>query len=122
MSEPLELPPTAESVPRARRFLRAEMTAAATEADLDAATLLTTELVTNAVLHARTEVTVRVHAADGWVRVEVHDRSPLAPRLHSYSVTSATGRGLRLLDALASRWGVEADLVGKTVWFEVGGA
>ncbi len=117
----MELPPSADSVPRARRHLRMMLSEADSHADLDAATLLVTEVVTNAVLHARTVLTVTVRAVDGWVRVEVHDGSPLSPRMHAFSATSATGRGLRLLDALASRWGVDHDggTAGKTVWFEV---
>ncbi len=84
--------------------------------------LLVSELVTNAVLHARTPVVVGIHNRSGEVRIEVHDHSGLYPRLHAFSATSATGRGLRLLDSLAKRWGVEpdADGVGKTVWCEVG--
>jgi hypothetical protein len=52
----------------------------------------------------------------------VRDGSPVQPRVHAFAPTSATGRGLLLLDRLAKRWGVEADPVtgGKVVWFEVG--
>lgn len=91
------------------------------EVDVDTAALLVSELVTNAILHARTAVVVCVRHQGGRVRIEVHDSSGLTPRLHGFSGTSATGRGLQLLEGLAKRWGVEPDAegVGKTVWCEV---
>jgi hypothetical protein len=54
--------------------------------------------------------------------VSVSDMSPMPPRLHNFAVESATGRGLRLVDQLAQRWGVDeaASGTGKVVWFEVG--
>jgi anti-sigma regulatory factor (Ser/Thr protein kinase) len=116
----LELPPTTDSVPVARRFVRARLVEGAT--DVDTATLLVSEVVTNAILHARTTVRVTVEVADEFVRIAVRDGSPVQPRVHSFSSTSATGRGLRLLDRLARRWGVYSDPAtgGKVVWFEVG--
>jgi anti-sigma regulatory factor (Ser/Thr protein kinase) len=120
----LDLPPTTDSVPVARRFVQARLVDSAADGsvDLDTATLLVSEVVTNAILHARTTVTLTVEVADELVRITVRDGSPLRPRLHSSAPTSATGRGLRLVDSLAKRWGVEADPVtgGKIVWFEVG--
>ena len=109
-------------MPRARRYVRDALAAAGAEADVDTAALLVSELVTNAVLHARTGIILEVHNREGEVRIEVHDDSGLYPRLHAFSATSATGRGLRLLDSLAKRWGVAPDSsgVGKTVWCEVG--
>lgn len=117
----LDLPPTTDSVPVARRFVRARLIDGVT--DVDTATLLVSEVVTNAILHARTTVTLTVEVADGVVRIAVRDGSPVQPRVHSFSATSATGRGLRLLDRLSKRWGVYADPAtgGKVVWFEVGG-
>jgi len=116
----LDLPPTTDSVPVARRFVRARLLDGAT--DIDTATLLVSEVVTNAILHARTTVTLTVEVIDDVVRIAVRDGSPVQPRIHSFPATSATGRGLRLLDRLAKRWGVYADPVtgGKVVWFEVG--
>lgn len=116
----LDLPPTTDSVPVARRFVRARLVDGPT--DVDTATLLVSEVVTNAILHARTTVTLTVEVADQLVRIAVRDGSPVQPRIHSFSPTSATGRGLRLLDLLARRWGVYADPAtgGKVVWFELG--
>jgi anti-sigma regulatory factor (Ser/Thr protein kinase) len=116
----LDLPPTTASVPEARRFVRARLVDGA--ADIDTATLLVSEVVTNAILHARSTVTLTVDVADAVVRITVRDGSPVQPRVHPFSPTSATGRGLLLLDRLAQRWGVDPDPVtgGKVVWFEVG--
>jgi len=116
----LDLPPTTDSVPMARRFVRARLVDGAV--DVDAAALLVSEVVTNAILHARTTVTLSVDVADEVVRIAVRDGSPVRPRPHAFAPTSATGRGLQLLDRLARRWGVDADPVtgGKIVWFEMG--
>jgi anti-sigma regulatory factor (Ser/Thr protein kinase) len=116
----LDLPPTTDSVSVARRFVRARLVHGA--ADVDTAALLVSEVVTNAILHARTSVTLTVELAGEVVRITVRDGSPVQPRIHSFAATSATGRGLRLLDRLAKRWGVDADPAtgGKIVWFEVG--
>ena len=90
-------------------------------ADVDTVTLLVSEVVTNAILHARTTVSLTVESDGEMVHIEVRDGSPVPPRIHSFATTSATGRGLRLLDRLAKRWGVDADPAtgGKVVWFEV---
>lgn len=114
----LELPATTDSVPVARRFVRVELRHS--EADVDTAVLLTSEVVTNAVLHARSPFRLVVEDRESNVRIAVHDRSPVPPRMHNFSPLSATGRGLRLLDHLALAWGVESADSGKTVWFEVG--
>jgi hypothetical protein len=85
-------------------------------------TQLLTEVVTNVVLHAGTAFSVRLGhdpAAPGRVRCEVHDASPVLPRLRHHSTRATTGRGIRLLDAVSDRWGVDRETGGKTVWFEV---
>jgi two-component sensor histidine kinase len=123
MSE-LRLPPTTDSVRLARQFIRDRLDDSG--CDVDTAVLLGSEVVTNAVLHGRSDVRVVVLDRGGTARIEVHDDSARSPRLHRFHVESATGRGLRLVDSLAVRWGVEpsqsADGEGKVVWFEVGPA
>lgn len=106
----------------ARRFVRARLGEG--DHDVDTAMLLVSEVVTNAILHARTSVTLTIKQVGAVVHIAVSDGSPVAPRLHTFSTTSATGRGVRLLDAMAMRWGVDADpgTGGKIVWFEVGAA
>jgi hypothetical protein len=60
-----------------------------------------------------------VSESAGTVRVEVADGSPVEPVRRMFVDTSPTGRGLYLLDRLATRWGIDASDDGKTVWFEI---
>jgi len=115
------LPSTADGVPAARRFVREQMSDSGTLADVDTALLLVSEVVTNALLHGSAPRMLTVDVRADTVRVEVADGSPVLPRVHGFAATAATGRGLRLLDSLASRWGADPDPGdGKVVWFEVG--
>src|SRR4051794_5422140 len=87
------------------------------------AALMTTELVTNAVLHAQTPYTltvkVDVDSDPMSVRVEVRDTSPTLPVVRAMpSAYASSGRGLALIAQLARRWGCEALANGKSVWFE----
>jgi anti-sigma regulatory factor (Ser/Thr protein kinase) len=85
----------------------------------DTAELLTSELVTNALLHAGTDLTVHVETAGERIRIAVDDGSDVAPRVGALDDVSCGGRGLPLVAALAQRWGWEALPHGKRVWFEV---
>lgn len=116
----LDLPPTTESVPVARGFVRRVLDESGV--DVDTAVLLVSEVVTNAVLHARSPFTVvaTVVSDRAVARIEVTDGSPVAPRVHAFSSMSATGRGLRMLQRLSLAWGVEPTESGKTIWFEIG--
>lgn len=82
-------------------------------------TLLTSELVTNAVLHANSDIQLMLCARNGTVRVEVSDSSPQVPTLPRFNPAAQTGRGLTLVEKGATTWGVSKQSVGKTVWFEV---
>lgn len=81
--------------------------------------LCLSEVVTNAVLHARTGVTVRAIEVGHTIRVEVADGSRVRPIRRSFGEISPTGRGLHLLDRLTTNWGIELSPRGKTVWFEI---
>jgi anti-sigma regulatory factor (Ser/Thr protein kinase) len=83
--------------------------------------LLVSELAANAVLHAQTAFTLGVSRVGDVLRVEVGDTGPSMPRLEHRSIDAPTGRGLRLVDALAARWGITPgrEGQGKTVWFEL---
>lgn len=80
--------------------------------------LVVSELVTNAVLHARSALQLRLALLDRQVRVEVHDESLTAPDLtpHQRTQLSEHGRGLATVQALTDRIGIEQDGEGKTVW------
>jgi len=81
--------------------------------------LLVSELVTNAVLHASSAARLDVHVTRGNIRVEVFDDDATLPELRTPDPRRAGGRGLQLVDAIASRWGSEPQLTGKVVWFEM---
>ena len=114
----IELPPEPTSPGAARRFVT-DCVASLVRAPTEVAALLVSELVTNAVLHARTAMVVTVTTADGLVRVGVQDGSPALPTLRHYDRSAPTGRGLQMVERLASRWGVDAGGASKTVWFEL---
>src|SRR5689334_16644729 len=85
-------------------------------AGLDALRLLVSEVVANVVVHARTPMQVRAEVRKGCVRVEVSDDLPPDPHVRP---ANGDSYGLRLVEALASRWGIEPTADGKRVWFEV---
>jgi anti-sigma regulatory factor (Ser/Thr protein kinase) len=114
-----ELVPTARSVPEARRLVVDTLRAWQLGDLADVAALLTSELVTNAVLHARTTITLAVEREGSSVRIAVTDSSPVGPAMRHHSETATTGRGLRLVDNLALAWDVDGDADGKTVWFRL---
>jgi hypothetical protein len=103
----------------ARRFTRETLEAWRLDDFVDTAVLLVSELVTNAVLHARSGVEVVVDGGPGRVRVEVHDSSIVLPSRRHYGIQAGTGRGILLVEEMASGWGAETTESGKVVWFEL---
>jgi anti-sigma regulatory factor (Ser/Thr protein kinase) len=92
---------------------------------VDDAVLLTSELVTNAVVHAGTPVEVTCKLADGGVEVVVSDGHPARlvpepPENEHFPAERTSGRGLLLPAALASAWGVTYGRSAKAVWFRIG--
>ena len=79
--------------------------------------LLVSELVTNAVSYTYGAVQMSFCSDGDQIRIEVSDASTLLPTVREPSLEG--GRGLRFVEALADRWGVEGRLDGKMVWFEV---
>jgi anti-sigma regulatory factor (Ser/Thr protein kinase) len=106
-------------VPAARRFVREALAELGLQEAYDAAEMLVSEVVTNAVLHAKTDFTVAVAGDGDAVRVSVSDRSPAVPHQRRYGTDATTGRGMRLVATLATAWGVDRQTGSKTVWFEV---
>jgi anti-sigma regulatory factor (Ser/Thr protein kinase) len=93
-----------------------------TPAVVDVALVLVSELVTNAVIHGRSSPRLHVETADsGALYVGVGDDNSRYPVVLDEDEDAISGRGLRLLEALASRWGVCPDPPGKVVWFELDG-
>lgn len=108
-----------DAVPKARRFVSTSLSGEPDETIADVE-LVVTELVTNAVLHGRPPVTIRLVLDKTDVRIEVEDTGRDLPVLGRPGPGSMTGRGLSLVAALSSRWGVDAGRrQGKIVWAEL---
>ncbi|WP_432502838.1 ATP-binding SpoIIE family protein phosphatase [Kineococcus arenarius] len=121
--EPLRLDPHPGAVSAARRHVRRTLRETGAGELEETAELGVSELVTNAVLHARTAVTVTVRLAPGGqVRIEVADSSEAHVQQRRFGPAAATGRGLRLVESISSAWGVEplppGRGPGKVVWFQ----
>jgi len=116
-----ELPATARSVTEARRFVLDALANWKLDALGETSALLTSEVVTNAVLHARTPVELVVRRLREGISVEVTDGSRRQPRAQRATTESTNGRGIVLLEQLASTWDVTLHRTGKTVRFTVTG-
>ena len=105
---------------QAREFVTVCLARHGLEELRDAATLITSELVTNVLVHTDAVPTVRVLVAVDAVRIEVEDGCPVLPVAGILDPTAACGRGLVLLEQLTQRWGVTRVAgPGKAVWFEL---
>lgn len=108
-----------DAVPLARRFV-GRLLEGTPEADLaQDAELVTAELATNALIHAGPPVTLRVVVSEGRVRLEVLDDSRSAPVRGVMLPDGMTGRGLAVVQAVSSRWGIDPRNGGKVVWAEL---
>jgi anti-sigma regulatory factor (Ser/Thr protein kinase) len=105
----------------ARRFVRdVLMSRQVDQGVVSTVELLTSELVTNAIVHARSGPQLVVEVGPEVVRVAVRDLSPHAPVRRLGRLDDLSGRGVVIVERLASAWGVEQDGGGgKQVWFEV---
>ena len=123
MTAATQLPPEPTSARTARDFTRYTVAPDRGHEVAEVAALVVSELVTNAVLHARSEILLRLDVGEGTVRIEVVDRSPdeLVPP-GSPSLDAERGRGLGIVAAVSRRWGVELDRGAKTVWCELDAA
>lgn len=110
--------PAEVSTPRAaRQFVSAVLDGAAGEQSA-VALLLTSELVTNAVVHAGTDLDVSVEVRPDRLRVGVRDGDATLPRARTVGPDAVSGRGLRLVESLAWSWGADRGADGgKVVWF-----
>jgi anti-sigma regulatory factor (Ser/Thr protein kinase) len=117
-----EFPPVAAAVPAVRRFVSRTLSEAGVTSLAEVAELAASEVATNAVLYAHTTLRVRVRASVSGpaARIEIADGSPVTPGRKLRGPDAGTGRGIALLDRLASRWGASPSGVGKVVWFELG--
>jgi len=108
-------PCRAASVPAARRFVRDVLSEQSRDI-AEAAELMACELATNSVRHAETafELVIDLHNE---IRIEVRDSGRGRPQLVSPTLYDTRGRGLQIVDAMSSAWGVVSLDGGKAVWF-----
>jgi anti-sigma regulatory factor (Ser/Thr protein kinase) len=114
-----ELSRSTPAVAEARRFVGDTLRRWGLESLVADAMLLTSELVTNSVLHADSDVTVTVAVADGMAEVGIADGSDVLPTQRTGSAQSEGGRGLRLVELVAEEWGIVSLPGGKQVWFRL---
>jgi anti-sigma regulatory factor (Ser/Thr protein kinase) len=105
----------------ARRFVRDVLEDSEVAGEVvETVELLTSEVITNALVHARSAPELAVRVRHEVVRVEVVDISPVVPIRRTIETDALSGRGIAIVESLASQWGVTGlSDRGKTVWFEV---
>ncbi len=118
----LRLAPHSSSVPAARAFATGTCRSWGLAEAAETVAIVVSELVTNAVLHARTDIELRLEQLDDTVRVEIHDDGPGLPRRGDdafpaeHPLPRDHGYGLMLVEMLTRAWGVTPAETGKTVW------
>lgn len=117
MKQTRSFPAEGRSVAAARRFATAALTGTPTEV-VEAVELMVSELASNCIRHVNASFELTVDREPDQVRVEVIDRGGGRPAMRAPEPSDDTGRGLRIVDMLAARWGVRFDPdSAKTVWF-----
>ncbi len=121
VSARIDLPATPRSVVAARRVLRELLCVWGAPQDREDAELLTTELVANVVDHVGGDeaLTQEVDLAEDWLRIGVVDGSAVRPVVQELSGVRMRGRGLQMVAAIATRWGVDDHHGGKRVWLDL---
>lgn len=109
------------SIGAARRLVTSLCATAHLESLREVAVLLVSEVATNALIHGSGDLTITARAGEDAMRVEIFDHSSARPRVRDASAHDEGGRGLAMVDALATDWGVAPALHGKVVWFLVDG-
>lgn len=112
------LPAVPQSAGQARRLVRTQLEAWGLDSVVEMAELLTSELVTNAVRYGSGPLGLRL-VCDETLLCEITDTAEPPPRLTAAGPDDVTGRGLLLVNQIATRWGTRRIAGGKTVWFEL---
>ena len=117
----MTLPASNESVRTGRHATRVVLSAWRLSRLEENAVLVVSELLTNAVRHARDTdaIELDLHATRAWLRIEIQDRDRQWPRPRVLNELSESGFGFVLIDALAAKWGVRETETGKAVWAEL---
>ena len=106
-----------QSVAAGRRFVARTLDAWGCADLADTACLLVSEILTNAVRHARTPVALRLHRTARDVSFEICDDNTHPPQRRLPDSDDESGRGLMLVESLAAAWGTRPTRTGKSVWF-----
>lgn len=112
-------PSDVQSARAARRFASKVLGLWGCESVEDSVLLLVSELVTNAVIHAHSDVEVVLRLRPDRVRVEILDTAAEYVQRRDAANEDQSGRGMALTEALAVAWGIDTLVAGKSVWFEV---
>jgi PAS domain S-box-containing protein len=107
------------SAGQARRLVREVLIGADRRDIVDAAELVVSELVTNALLHTATMIDVTAHVDDQGLLVHVADESVILPAERDHWALAGTGRGLTLVHQLTDEWGVTPLRDGKAIWVRI---
>jgi anti-sigma regulatory factor (Ser/Thr protein kinase) len=118
MSTERRFPNAPDGVREARAFVAQTLRGADPNA-LDEAVLMVSELATNAVVHTSSPFTIGIDRSDHEARISVTDQGVGTPRLRHAASTDTDGRGLGIVAAIATAWGVDLHPDSKTVWFTV---
>jgi anti-sigma regulatory factor (Ser/Thr protein kinase) len=121
LSARVDLPPTVGSVPTARRLAVELLTVWRAPHDRDDAGLVVSELVANVVDHVGGDqpFTLELTHSGDWLRISLVDGSAIRPIVRELEMSSSRGRGMRMVERIASRWGAEDHDGGKRVWVEL---
>jgi hypothetical protein len=111
--------PVPAAVPAARRFVDRVLRLWGEDDLLVDATLVASELATNAVQHAMSPFRVRLHRVDGVVRISIEDVGPARPTVRDATPEDFGGRGMAMVQAIVLRWGCDPLPDGKVVWAEL---
>lgn len=114
------LPAEASSAGLARLIVRETLSKWGLAEIEEDASLLVSELMANVVLHAQGTCQLEIEYDGARLRVGLRDESSRVPVRRHRSRLAATGRGLALVEALATEWGCDSsEQGGKLVWFEL---
>jgi anti-sigma regulatory factor (Ser/Thr protein kinase) len=113
------LHPHPRAVATARRFVTSVLADELDEARLHDLEVVVSEVVTNGVVHAATTMQLVVEIRGDVARVELIDHGPGEPAIRTSPGDADGGFGLRIVEAMARRWGVRHDVGAKAVWFEI---
>ncbi|WP_237108013.1 ATP-binding protein [Nonomuraea sp. MG754425] len=112
-----DLPAAPETASVARRLIREALATWDLSGLADDLTMVVSEVVTNAVVHAKSAMTLSLYRQGRSVRGEVADHSPVWPTPPPAGPNEEHGRGLAIVAAYSERWGVDPAPFGKIVWF-----